>query len=592
MSKLVFNNLLSLAASQQPSRLPPLPIITLNPNNQDLEVGDTISLLAGATGYDTLQWQNDEVDIQGQTALALTIDNSQLNNSGSYRLGATNVTGTVYSTPAIVTVSVPANVLQPPVLTVGTPSDSYLPFTIGTVTGANNYVYLLNTSNTIVGATQYYSGGDLLGFTLMTLNPLTQYYLFVKAQDTTGAKGDSTYSAGSFTTTAITKIGSFGYSNITVIGTSIDYGYLLPDPNTQAWMAIATGLKGGSINNLAISNSGVRVSLQRFLATSGNNVTFPTTRPLVDGAGFNNAGRYGVSSPAPWDIIHTNAINAATRVICAVQFHKSFISAQNDPNITVAITGSLSGTTGTTDQLFDLCSLNNHYRINKAGYSNANYYFNRSITAGTTATVNFNITAVGEGFTPITAGCDGTVLSLSRYTITYDNGAPIMYEPTGLYYTDHLPGADNFTQAGFINDCHPKYGLSVGSHTCVITWLDSGKGAFLDGFLTLRNTQEIISATSYVYIPDLLHMIDTVPGIGTQYPNGITTNFIADFYTNKRWDDVLSVYPQFINVAISRIAFNIGFNNNDPANTQPADGVHPTVQGANELGHNAINYVN
>lgn len=82
------------------------PVITPQPTNLTVAVGDTAVFVSGATGVATpgLQWYKNNVAISGQTGNTLTIANAQGSDVASYKMVATNNAGS--ATSSVVTLSV------------------------------------------------------------------------------------------------------------------------------------------------------------------------------------------------------------------------------------------------------------------------------------------------------------------------------------------------------------------------------------------------------------------------------------------------------------------------------------------------------
>ncbi|HEY4415984.1 MAG TPA: pectinesterase family protein [Verrucomicrobiae bacterium] len=87
------------------------PVITPQPVNQSVNVGDTATFVSGATGVPvpTLQWYKNSAPLSGQTSGTLTIANAQGANIASYKLVASNAAGSV--TSSVVTLSVSSTTL-------------------------------------------------------------------------------------------------------------------------------------------------------------------------------------------------------------------------------------------------------------------------------------------------------------------------------------------------------------------------------------------------------------------------------------------------------------------------------------------------
>ena len=88
------------------------PVITPQPTNLTVNVGDTATFVSGATGVPTptLQWYKNGVALGGQTGSTLTIANAQGSNIGNYDLVAANAAGSV--TSAVVTLTVDSTTLS------------------------------------------------------------------------------------------------------------------------------------------------------------------------------------------------------------------------------------------------------------------------------------------------------------------------------------------------------------------------------------------------------------------------------------------------------------------------------------------------
>ena len=83
------------------------PVITGQPQGQTINVGDSITLTAAATGTPapTFQWQKNGSNIAGANASSLSIANAQTSDSGSYAVVASNTAGSATSSAATITVN-------------------------------------------------------------------------------------------------------------------------------------------------------------------------------------------------------------------------------------------------------------------------------------------------------------------------------------------------------------------------------------------------------------------------------------------------------------------------------------------------------
>jgi hypothetical protein len=105
---------------------PPVPTVTLAPVDTSVVAGQTLTLKAGIAGANlAYRWQKDGVDLQastrvsGVTSQSLTVQEVVASDAGSYRLTATNLTGSATTPAAVVTVLVPVSLTQQPQPVVG-----------------------------------------------------------------------------------------------------------------------------------------------------------------------------------------------------------------------------------------------------------------------------------------------------------------------------------------------------------------------------------------------------------------------------------------------------------------------------------------
>ncbi|HKS37519.1 MAG TPA: immunoglobulin domain-containing protein, partial [Verrucomicrobiae bacterium] len=78
------------------------PVITQQPAGQTVSVGSAVTLNVNATGFPapSFQWQRNQVHVPGATNISLTITNFQAANQGTYRVLASNSTGSALSASA------------------------------------------------------------------------------------------------------------------------------------------------------------------------------------------------------------------------------------------------------------------------------------------------------------------------------------------------------------------------------------------------------------------------------------------------------------------------------------------------------------
>ena len=92
------------------------PSITTNPTNQTVLAGTNVIFICQSSGTGPLsyQWRFGGVIVGGATTTALTLNNVQTNNAGSYDCVVTNVAGSVTSSAATLTVNVPPAITSNP----------------------------------------------------------------------------------------------------------------------------------------------------------------------------------------------------------------------------------------------------------------------------------------------------------------------------------------------------------------------------------------------------------------------------------------------------------------------------------------------
>jgi hypothetical protein len=160
------------------------PVFTLQPISRNVEIGDSVTFVAAASGTPTptYQWKKNGRSISGATSASYTIASVATGNAGTYAVVATNSAGSATSNGAVLTVttSAPKFTVQPASWTVttgasvmftaaasGSPTPTYqwrkngkkisgatrATYTIAQVTNSNAATYSVVATNSVGSAT-------------------------------------------------------------------------------------------------------------------------------------------------------------------------------------------------------------------------------------------------------------------------------------------------------------------------------------------------------------------------------------------------------------------------------------------------------
>jgi hypothetical protein len=118
------------AAGKCASSVPPT--IVTQPGSQSVTAGQSVSLTVLAAGSIPLsyQWQFNNAPISGATASSLVLNPALLSDAGSYSVVVTNVSGSVTSSPAVLSVSLPPATVQLAAATVAVDGNVSLPVSL------------------------------------------------------------------------------------------------------------------------------------------------------------------------------------------------------------------------------------------------------------------------------------------------------------------------------------------------------------------------------------------------------------------------------------------------------------------------------
>ncbi len=112
------NEMAAIYLAGSGGKCPPgqLPVITMQPTNQTVVVGQTATFTVSANGTPPLsyQWMFNTTNITGATNAALILANAQLTNAGSYSVLVTNAYGSITSSNALLTVLAPVMITAQP----------------------------------------------------------------------------------------------------------------------------------------------------------------------------------------------------------------------------------------------------------------------------------------------------------------------------------------------------------------------------------------------------------------------------------------------------------------------------------------------
>jgi hypothetical protein len=149
--------------------LPPAPVITAQPTNKTVTVGQPIAFTVAVTGESlAYQWQLNGTNITGATGASYSITNVRTNDAGSYTVIVSNPGGSTPSSPGTLTVNRLAQSISFPAIPAKTFGDapfllianasSSLPVTFMVLSGParveGSLLALLGVGNVIVRATQ------------------------------------------------------------------------------------------------------------------------------------------------------------------------------------------------------------------------------------------------------------------------------------------------------------------------------------------------------------------------------------------------------------------------------------------------------
>ncbi len=135
----------------------PVVSIVTQPTNQIVNPGQNATFIVVATNALAYQWSFNGSSVPGATASSYTLGNAQTNNQGNYSVVASNLAGTMTSSNAVLTVTIPLIITNQP-QSVGVAQGSNATFSVG-VSGAAplGYQWQLNTTNIALATNSSYT---------------------------------------------------------------------------------------------------------------------------------------------------------------------------------------------------------------------------------------------------------------------------------------------------------------------------------------------------------------------------------------------------------------------------------------------------
>jgi hypothetical protein len=410
------------------------PEITVQPTNQSVSVGTTVTFAATAIGTVPLsyQWQGNGTNlvngkhkngpiISGATTSVLTISNVQTTNSGNYTLAVTNVAGSATSSNAVLLVTnvLPAIIVQPVSQTNGVGTTVTLAV-IATGTAPLSYQWQVNGTNLLNGGSKHGSivsgaTNNVLKISNVQLTNSGSYTVIV-----TNAAGSVTSSNAVLTvlsapvitmqpTGQSLAVGSTAFFAVTAIGMA---------PLSYQWQVNGTNLVNGgpkkgpivngatanvlTISNTQTTNSGnytVIVTNRAGSVTSSNAIlTVTNTPPTIivqpisqtNEVGANVTLTVAATGTAPlsyqWQVNGTNLVNGgqfsgATTNMLTI----SNTQTTNNGSYTVIVT-NLAGAATSSNAVLTVTNVPPTITVQPK---------NQSIVLG--SNVTFAVTATGTG---------------------------------------------------------------------------------------------------------------------------------------------------------------------------------------------------
>ncbi len=140
------------------------PVLLASPSDTTAHVGETISLSAtvGGAPTPTMQWRKNGVDIPGATDTQLSFASAALSDTGSYQIVATNLAGSIASTPITLTVTKRPQTITFPETASAYPAASTVALRATASSGLSVTYTLISGSGTLTGNTLTGQSGEIV----------------------------------------------------------------------------------------------------------------------------------------------------------------------------------------------------------------------------------------------------------------------------------------------------------------------------------------------------------------------------------------------------------------------------------------------
>jgi len=429
--------------------IPPVPVITTQPMNQNVYPGDysAFSVSISSLGATTYQWQKSTdngvtfTNILNATYSYISFYSTQTTDAGQYRVIITNGGGSVTSNAATLTVNIPAApvIMTQPANRNLYPGDTINLSVVATITGATSYQWQKSTDNGVT-------------FTNLTYSNYTNYSLYSAQFSDAGQYRVLVTNAGG-TTTSIAAIVTINTPPAPVITTQ---------PATQSVYL------GNSIN-FSVGVTATGTTAYQWQKSTDNGVTF--TNISYATYSYYNIYNSIVTDAAQYRVIVTNAGGSTTSSVATITFvtPPPPVITYQPTNQTVYLGETIylsvgSNNTGTTTYQWQR-SIDNGVTFTNVANGTSNYLY-----------VNNSTLSDAGPFRVIVTNPGGSTTSNS-VTVTFLTPPPptISTQPTGT----SVQGGNSFY----------LYGYASGRGSIAYQWQKDG--------VNLTNGTRISGATSY-----------------------------------------------------------------------------------------------